>query len=79
MLVKLDAERQAPQHPNLFHLARQLKAGQGLTVCCSVVEGDYSEKKKLIDHTRDVRPTIRFALTVLYKCYHVYDITKTLT
>ena len=55
MLVKMsDDDVQQPRHPNLFHLARQLKAGQGLTVCCSVVQGDYSDRKELIDRTRTV-------------------------
>ena len=43
VLVKLD-ENLIPTHPKLLSFASQLKAGKGLTLISSVLEGDFNEK-----------------------------------
>lgn len=40
VLCKLDS-RLAVKHPRLLSFATQLKAGKGLTIVCSVLEGTY--------------------------------------
>uniref|UniRef100_A0A2I9LPR0 Solute carrier family 12 member 4 n=1 Tax=Centruroides hentzi TaxID=88313 RepID=A0A2I9LPR0_9SCOR len=42
VLCKLDDEL-SPRYRKLFTFASQLKAGKGLTIICSVLEGDYSK------------------------------------
>ncbi|XP_067137422.1 LOW QUALITY PROTEIN: solute carrier family 12 member 6-like [Centruroides vittatus] len=42
VLCKLDEEL-SPRYRKLFTFASQLKAGKGLTIICSVLEGDYSK------------------------------------
>ncbi|XP_060063125.1 solute carrier family 12 member 4-like [Ylistrum balloti] len=43
VLMKLDDNLQ-PKYPNMINFASQLKAGKGLTLVNSVVEGDYKER-----------------------------------
>ncbi|XP_066247243.1 solute carrier family 12 member 6 isoform X1 [Euwallacea similis] len=43
LLVKLNSEFQ-PEHRKYVSLVSQLKAGKGLTICASVIEGDYTEQ-----------------------------------
>ncbi|XP_065219429.1 solute carrier family 12 member 4 isoform X3 [Planococcus citri] len=42
LLAKLD-DSYKPKYPKLFSFAAQLKAGKGLTVCVSVISGDYTK------------------------------------
>lgn len=43
MLSKLD-ENLMPRYPKMFSFASQLKAGKGLIIAASIIEGDYLEK-----------------------------------
>ena len=43
MLAKLNDDFQ-PKYRKLFSFASQLKAGKGLIVCVSVVEGDFNKR-----------------------------------
>lgn len=40
MLLKLDSDL-GVKHPRLLSFTSQLKAGKGLTIVCSVLEGTY--------------------------------------
>lgn len=46
-LVKLNDELQ-PKYRKMFAFVSQLKAGKGLTVCVSVVPGDYTKRSQAI-------------------------------
>lgn len=43
LLVKMNSELQ-PEHRKYISLVSQLKAGKGLTICASVIGGDYTEQ-----------------------------------
>lgn len=44
MILVKPTEENLPKYRKLFSFASQLKAGKGLTVCVSVVPGDYTKK-----------------------------------
>lgn len=51
ILVK-PTEENLPKYRKLFSFAAQLKAGKGLTVCVSVVNGDYTKKANKAAETK---------------------------
>jgi len=44
LLLSKPDENLIPRHPKMFSFASQLKAGKGLIIAASVVEGDYLDK-----------------------------------
>lgn len=44
MILAKPTDENLPKYRKLFSFAAQLKAGKGLTVCVSVVQGDYTKK-----------------------------------
>lgn len=51
ILVK-PTEENLPKYRKLFSFASQLKAGKGLTVCVSVVNGEYTKKSNKAAETK---------------------------
>lgn len=51
ILVK-PTEENLPKYRKLFSFACQLKAGKGLTVCVSVLNGEYSKKANKASETK---------------------------
>lgn len=51
ILVK-PTEENIPKYRKLFSFAAQLKAGKGLTVCVSVINGDYTKKSNKAQETK---------------------------
>lgn len=51
ILVKPNDEN-LPKYRKLFSFAAQLKAGKGLTVCVSVVQGDFTKKLNKASETK---------------------------
>ena len=43
MLAKLD-DQLIPRYPNMFAFASQLKAGKGLIIAASIIEGKFKDK-----------------------------------
>uniref|UniRef100_A0A1W7R9K3 Solute carrier family 12 member 4 n=1 Tax=Hadrurus spadix TaxID=141984 RepID=A0A1W7R9K3_9SCOR len=74
VLCKLDDDLN-PRYPKLFTFSSQLKAGKGLTLVCSVLEGDYS---KMYSEAQAAKQSLRkmmedekvkgFADVVVTKC-----------
>eukprot|EP01060_Flectonema_neradi_P033742 TRINITY_DN5742_c3_g2_i1.p1 TRINITY_DN5742_c3_g2~~TRINITY_DN5742_c3_g2_i1.p1 ORF type:complete len:1317 (+),score=155.07 TRINITY_DN5742_c3_g2_i1:154-3951(+) len=52
VLVQLDSDG-AVQQPRLLSIADQLKMGKGLVIFAAVVEGSFSQKKKVIEHAEN--------------------------
>lgn len=44
MIMVKPTDENLPKYRKLFSFASQLKAGKGLTVCVSVVQGDFTKK-----------------------------------
>ncbi len=44
MILAKPTDENLPKYRKLFSFASQLKAGKGLTVCVSVVQGDFTKK-----------------------------------
>lgn len=44
MILAKPTDENVPKYRKLFSFASQLKAGKGLTVCVSVVQGEYVKK-----------------------------------
>lgn len=57
MLLNLDSELKV-KHPRLLSLTTQLKAGKGLTIVGSVLEGTYLTKDTEAKKAEQVRPQI---------------------
>lgn len=56
MILVKPTDENLPKYRKLFSFAAQLKAGKGLTVCVSVVSGDYTKK---ISKAQETKANIR--------------------
>lgn len=54
VMCKLDSELQV-KHPRLLTFTTQLKAGKGLTIVCSVLEGTYMSRSPHAKTAEQVR------------------------
>lgn len=54
-MLNLDAEQQV-KHPRLLSFTTQLKAGKGLTIVGSVLEGTYLDKRAEAQQAEEVGP-----------------------
>lgn len=59
VLLKLDSEFKV-KHPRLLSLTTQLKAGKGLTIVGSVLEGTYLTKDTEAKNAEQVSPQLYF-------------------
>lgn len=71
MLAKLD-EQLIPRYPNMFAFASQLKAGKGLIIAASVLEGDYLEKVGEVAAAKQVvTNTARYQAILFYVFFNL--------
>ena len=62
MLAKLD-DQLIPRYPNMFAFASQLKAGKGLIIAASIIEGKFKDKAGEAAAAKQVMaPTCIFSL-----------------
>lgn len=55
VLSKLNSENM-PKYRKMFAFASQLKAGKGLTICVSVIEGDHTKiQSKAVESKQNIR------------------------
>lgn len=52
MIMVKPTDENLPKYRKLFSFASQLKAGKGLTVCVSVVQGDFTKKVQKSNETK---------------------------
>lgn len=52
MILAKPTDENLPKYRKLFSFASQLKAGKGLTVCVSVVDGDFTRKVQKATETK---------------------------
>lgn len=52
MIMAKPTDENLPKYRKLFSFASQLKAGKGLTVCVSVVQGDFTKKVQKSNETK---------------------------
>ena len=57
VMCKLDADL-AVKHPRLMSFCTQLKAGKGLTIVCSVLEGTYMTRRNDVKTGEQVCPFV---------------------
>lgn len=65
VLCKLDTDL-AVKHPRLLSFTTQLKAGKGLTIFCSVLEGTYMTRGAEAKTGEQVRPTAKSNAVIPY-------------
>lgn len=52
MILAKPTDENVPKYRKLFSFAAQLKAGKGLTMCVSVVSGDFTKKQGKAQETK---------------------------
>lgn len=65
VLCKLDTDL-AVKHPRLLSFTTQLKAGKGLSIFCSVLEGTYMTRGAEAKTGEQVRPTAKSNAVIPY-------------
>jgi len=65
VLIKLHPSQLTPSQPKLLSFASQLKAGKGLTMVTSVLEGNIINKVAEVKAAKEVCP-----LAHMISCYH---------
>lgn len=72
MFLKLDSDLEV-KHPRLLSFTSQLKAGRGLTIVCSVLEGTYMARGADAKRSEQVRAKLLY-LTAVFSCGNVFII-----